>query len=99
MYNIYAGCNKWPIECSKMENPMHFFFPLQEKLRVSLKPETIIEESEDSADDDRTNLKSRFQVIINIYYIPSPEILEFPNEINFDIITSDDINFHFQFLP
>ena len=31
---------------------------------------------------------------INIYYIPSSEILEFPSVINFDIITSDDINFH-----
>ena len=27
------------------------------------------------------------------------EILEFPSVINFDIITSDDINFHFHFLP
>ena len=32
------------------------------------------------------------------YYIPSSEILEFPSVINFDIITSDDINFHFHFL-
>ena len=29
------------------------------------------------------------------YYIPSSEILEFPSVINFEIITSDDINFHF----
>ena len=36
---------------------------------------------------------------IHIYYIPSGEILEFPSVINFDIITSDDINFHFLFLP
>ena len=34
-----------------------------------------------------------------VYYIPSSEILEFPSLINFDIITSDDINFHFHFLP
>ena len=34
-----------------------------------------------------------------VYYIPSSEILEFPSVINFDIITSDDINFHFHFLP
>ena len=33
------------------------------------------------------------------YYIPSSEILEFPSVINFDIITSDDINFYFHFLP
>ena len=32
------------------------------------------------------------------YDIPSSEILEFPGVINFDIITSDDINFHFHFL-
>ena len=31
----------------------------------------------------------------DIYYIPSSEILKFPSVINFDIITSDDINFHF----
>ena len=31
-------------------------------------------------------------------YIPSSEILEFPSVINFDIITSGDINFHFHFL-
>ena len=31
---------------------------------------------------------------IHFYYIPSSEILEFPSVINFDIITSDDINFH-----
>ena len=31
--------------------------------------------------------------------IPSSEILEFPSVINFDIIISDDINFHFHFLP
>ena len=31
------------------------------------------------------------------YYIPSGEILEFPSVINFNIITSDDINFHFHF--
>ena len=29
------------------------------------------------------------------YYKPSSEILEFPSVINFDIITSDNINFHF----
>ena len=29
------------------------------------------------------------------YYIPSSEILEFPIAIYFDLITSDDINFHF----
>ena len=34
-----------------------------------------------------------------LYHIPSSEILEFPSVINFDIITSDDINFHFHFLP
>ena len=34
-----------------------------------------------------------------LYHIPSSEILEFPGVINFDIITSDDINFHFHFLP
>ena len=33
------------------------------------------------------------------YYIPRSEILEFSSVINFDIITSDDINFHFHFLP
>ena len=33
-----------------------------------------------------------------IYDIPSSEILEFPSVINFDIITSDNINFHFHFL-
>ena len=33
------------------------------------------------------------------YYIPSSQILEFPSVINFHIITSDDINFHFHFLP
>ena len=31
------------------------------------------------------------------YYIPSSEILVFPNVINFHITTSDDINFHFHF--
>ncbi|XP_060585088.1 uncharacterized protein LOC132741026 [Ruditapes philippinarum] len=36
-----------------------------EKFRVSMKPETIIEESEDSCDDDRTNPKLRFQVPIS----------------------------------
>ena len=35
----------------------------------------------------------------NVYYIPSGEILKFPRVINFDIITSDDINFPFHFLP
>ena len=43
-----------------------------------------------------------FQVpddLISLYYIPSREILEFPSVTNFDIITSDDINFHFHFLP
>ena len=35
---------------------------------------------------------------IFFYYIPSSEILEFNSVINFDIITSDDINFHFHFL-
>ena len=34
-----------------------------------------------------------------IYYIPSSKILKFPSVINFDIITRDDINFHFHFLP
>ena len=38
-------------------------------------------------------------MVTSIYYIPSREILEFPSVINFDIITSDDINFHFHFLP
>ena len=33
------------------------------------------------------------------YYIPSSEILEFCTVINFDIITRDDINFHFHILP
>ena len=37
--------------------------------------------------------------IILIYYIPSSEILEFPNVMNFYIVASDDINFHFHFLP
>ena len=31
----------------------------------------------------------------SFYYIRSSEILEFPSVINFDIITSDDIKFHF----
>ena len=39
------------------------------------------------------------QVTKIVYYIPSSEILEFPIVINFDIITSDDINFNFHFLP
>ena len=30
-----------------------------------------------------------------VYYIPRSEILEFSSVINFDIITSDDTNFHF----
>ena len=34
-----------------------------------------------------------------IYYIPNSEILEFSSVINFDIITCDDINIHFHFLP
>ena len=34
-----------------------------------------------------------------LYYIPSSEILEFPSVINFDIITNDNINIHFHFLP
>ena len=34
-----------------------------------------------------------------IYYTPNSEILEFPSVINFDIITSDDIDFHCHFLP
>ena len=38
------------------------------------------------------------QCIKIFYYIPSSEILEFPSVINFDITTSDDINFHFHFL-
>ena len=33
------------------------------------------------------------------YYTLNSEILEFPSVINFDIITSDDINFDFHFLP
>ena len=33
------------------------------------------------------------------YYIPSSEIQEFPSVMNFDTIASDDINFHFHFLP
>ena len=41
----------------------------------------------------------RMTSIKAIYYIPSSEILEFPSVINFDIITTDDINFHFHFLP
>ena len=36
---------------------------------------------------------------ILIHYIPSSEILEFSSVINVDIITSDDINFPFHFLP
>ena len=32
-------------------------------------------------------------------YISGSEILEFSSVINFDIITSGDINFHFHFLP
>ena len=36
---------------------------------------------------------------ILFYYIPSSEILEFPSVINFDIISSDDINFHFHRMP
>ncbi|KAL4219870.1 hypothetical protein ACF0H5_020281 [Mactra antiquata] len=36
-----------------------------DKLRVSMKPETIIEESEESCDDDRTNPKLRFQVPVS----------------------------------
>ena len=34
-----------------------------------------------------------------IYYIPNSEILEIPSVINFDIITSDDIDFYCHFLP
>ena len=34
-----------------------------------------------------------------LHYIPSSEILEFPSVIEFDIITGEDINFHFHFLP
>ena len=37
--------------------------------------------------------------VLKLYYIPSSEILEFPSVTNFDIITSDDINFHFHFQP
>ena len=37
--------------------------------------------------------------LLRFYYMPSSEILEFPSVINFDIITSDDINFYFHFLP
>ena len=44
-------------------------------------------------------MKSREELekvcVIRFYYIPSSEILEFPSVINFDIITSDDINFRF----
>ena len=41
---------------------VRFFYGItfQEKLRVTLKPETIMEESEESADDDRTSVK-RYQ--------------------------------------
>ena len=34
-----------------------------------------------------------------IYYIPGSEIMEFPSVINFDIITNNDIDFQFHFLP
>ena len=37
----------------------------------------------------------QFGLINGFYYIPSSEILEFPSEKKIDIITSDDINFHF----
>ena len=40
----------------------------------------------------RANLDS---YTMHVHYIPSSEILEFPSVINFDIITSDNINFHF----
>ena len=46
-----------------------------------------------------TQGQSAIKVCISIYFIPSSEILEFPSVINFDIITSDDIKFHFHFLP
>ena len=46
-----------------------------------------------------THQSSVLPGIEDIYYIPSSEIQEFPSVINFDIITSDDINFHFHFLP
>ena len=42
---------------------------------------------------------TKFDHVMTFYYIPSSEILEFPSVINFDIITSADINFHFHFLP
>ena len=36
---------------------------------------------------------------INLFInIPSSEILQFPGVINFDIISSEDVNFHFHFL-
>ena len=38
------------------------------------------------------------KLVFRYYYIPSSEIHEFPCVVNFDIITSDDINFHFHFL-
>ena len=44
-------------------------------------------------------LLSVYHMIHVFYYILSCEILEFPSVINFDIITSDDINFYFHFLP
>ena len=34
-----------------------------------------------------------------IIIIPSREILEFPKVMNFDIITIENINLHFHFLP
>lgn len=37
-----------------------------------MKPETIIEESEDSCDDDRTNPKLKFQVMVWIKYSDKP---------------------------
>ena len=52
-------------------------------------------------DELESDIKSQLNKVgINrCYYIPSSEILEIPCVINFDIITSDDSNFHFHFLP
>ena len=49
-------------------------------------------------DQSKNLLYSKKSRKILLYYIPSSEILEFPGVINFDIITSDDINFHVHFL-
>ena len=50
---------------------------------------------------DPGNFTATFNLFLNalfinaVYYISSSEIVEFPSVINSDIITSDDINFHF----